>query len=385
LRSGLKPPGRLFHAALAYRKGSGEGKRVTALEATRIVRSARRDGVGAAERRFLQAKIDHFGDRMATRALQSLSSLAPQNSPAVIRRSLRQAARSGRFVSVEEAETIVSVIKRDGASQAERRELLRMSARLGTRIAAGAWQVLDRFRTYADGAVANPYNQRLPVAPGDDGNRITNRAARQATIDFPVRPGATLVDGLGQLRGQVIGKAVHVNYGQRKTISGEPHVYTIATRIREISGKEYSLSGWVPEKALRDGPIRYMPTIAPPVPPRGDGESFRIRADLPDFGNRKVRPNVPRQLRMAADDYLRRPGRKDVAPLVNFLFNLPGKGGVAADCFPPGTTFVRSRGVPARAVPLYKPESSSRSGSMTFVYGRVGDRFGWIARAALTR
>ena len=87
----------------------------------------------------------------------------------------------------------------------------------------------------------------------------------------------------------------------------------------------------------------------------------------------------PKEAHQAASDYLVRPGG-----VVNLCYNLPGTGGASDDTFPLGAIFRRSRGVTHVDVPLYHPGGPVRVGHLTFVYGHVGARYGWIARDAVS-
>lgn len=357
-------------------------------EARSLLREARQDGVSATERRELQGLVDKWGDRFDPRAADVIKRAAPKNSVGDIQDRLRGAAAAGG-VSAGEAEAIIGRLKKDAATAAERRGLVRETAVLSKTLSSGARDVFDRFRSTPDKVTANPFNQMLPGRPGDAGNRLINRKTK--SIDYAVLPRpagreARLYDGSGNARGRLLAKAVHINFGQRKLLRGKPHVYVIAAKIRTSRGKT-TVSGWIPETALEHGLLRHMPTIDAPKPLHGDlpgvytvtGGSKELNERL-ENAHIKVNPRIPARKRVAATDYLLRGGG-----WVNLCYNLPRRGGVAADTFPVGVKFIRSKGIPLTRIPLYKPDSERRAGSMAFVYGHVGDRYGWIARQAIRR
>lgn len=389
----------------------GPDKRLTYQEARDIVARLRRDGVSDSERAALQRFINREGDRFLPGAQRELAKLAPRNQILKLEKRVREAARDG---SIDRGEALAAVrlAHRRGATPAERRALVREMAearRRGARLEPGARDVLDGFRR------AGGLNQRLPVRPGDDGNRVSHDG--RGHIRWAVREGTRLIDGGGFERGEVVDRTVAINFGQRKTLLGRPHLYVIAARIKPSRGDKfapervYAASGWIPEAGVKSPRIREMPTIEAPAPAEEGAEparridgGIRSLSGERSLGARalaqrlgcdarrslrrcleekaiKVRPGVPRGLRLAAGDYLWRRGG-----VVNLCYNLPGSGGVATDTFRVGARF-KAAG-PQASVPLYLPSSSVRVGEMPFVYGHVEyeggkKRYGWIARWAL--
>ncbi|MFZ5788095.1 MAG: hypothetical protein ACOY3Y_16780 [Acidobacteriota bacterium] len=216
------------------------------------------------------------------------------------------------------------------------------------------------------------YNCKLPAAPKDR-NRIFNDAT--GSYDWPIAAGAHLRDGLGNVRGVVVDAAVKINYGLRKPLVGVNHVYAFAARL----DTGLTASGWVRETALAHGPITRMPTVAHSSPGQGDYEAdWTVTGGKPSaFGDLKVAPNFTGS-NVAATDYLLRPGN-----VVNLLYNLPGRGGVAVDTFPAGVGFKRARGVEQLEIKCYKPGGSTVQRLLPFIFGHIGGRYGWIARDAL--
>jgi hypothetical protein len=374
LLSVVAPPPRSL--AQRLRRETHDGGRLTVREARAIVHQARQGGLTAAERRTIQRVINQRADQFTPGAMRTLHRIAPQNSAGTVRAQVRRAMADGT-VTATEARELSHNVRRDGFTAAERRELLRQTARVAGHITPGGQGVLDRLRTTPDRHVRDPFNQRLPSAPGDAGNRLGRRGRVRL---HRIAPGTHLYDGAGNDRGVIADERVPFNYGQRTSFGGAPHLYAFAVRLMSSTA-----SGWIPESALLDGPLTSMPTIDAPRPPRGDRAStWMVTGGTAAIHERlesrriKVAPNIDRHARVAATDYLRRAG-----DVVNLCYNLPGVGGVATDTVPVGSTFVRAAGVRAARVRLYWPESRRRYGRMTFVYGRVDDRYGWISLDAL--
>lgn len=228
-------------------------------------------------------------------------------------------------------------------------------------------------RACTRGADANgPYNNRLD----NPGSHNANRYDHPGTADdrWSIAPNTTLYDGAGNARGVVSARTTQINFGQRKTLRGAPHVYAFATTL--TTGAH--VSGWVPQSAV-DPDIARMPTADAPRPSAGEYESDFVLTggDLAAFGDLKVIPGYT-DSNGAASDYLVRPGN-----VLNLLYNLPCMGGVATDTLPLGVRFRRSR-VEAHAIPLYRPGGRQVVDWLVFVYGHVNGRYGWIARDALT-
>lgn len=216
------------------------------------------------------------------------------------------------------------------------------------------------------------YNCKLPAAVIDR-NRIYNYAT--GSYSWPIAAGAHLRDGLGNVRGVVAASAVQINYGLRKPLAGTNHVYAFATTL--TTGVH--VSGWVRETALKHGPITRMKTVRHHDPGAGDYQTvWTVTGGNPAaFGELKVSAGFSGPGRKATD-YLTRPGG-----VFNLCYNLPGMGGVAIDTFPVNVPFRRARGVSQLEIKLYPPGSAKAAGTMSFVYGHIGQRYGWIARDAL--
>jgi hypothetical protein len=219
----------------------------------------------------------------------------------------------------------------------------------------------------------SPYNCKLPASPKDR-NRIFNYATN--SYEWSIASGTPLLDGVGRARGTVQPSFVLINYGARKSIGGTDHVYAFATKLE---GGVHA-SGWVREKALKHGPIGRMPTVRLHDPGQGDYDTvWTVTGGNPAaFAGLKVVKDYD-DGGCNATDYLARPGG-----VVNLLYNLPGSGGVSIDTYPLNVPFRRSRGVLELDVSLYHEGGTKVVRTMAFVYGHIGNRYGWIARDALS-
>jgi len=199
---------------------------------------------------------------------------------------------------------------------------------------------------------------------------------------WEVAPETTLKDGTGQICGTLAGEnpTVRINFGQRKDIGGQPHVYAWST---SLVGHDRAVSGWVPLNAVHGDDVRNMVKRDLPDPGHGDYVAiWKVTGGHPGrYSDYRLPGNE--EGRGQADHYLRRDGCG--AGVVNLLWSLPGSNpatcGMAADSFPVGSTFRRSRGVSEATVPFYKDHTHAKS--LHFIYGHIGDRYGWIAREAL--
>jgi hypothetical protein len=353
-------------------------RHLTAAEARAIVAAAH--GPSAEAQRW----VDRWADRFDPDAQTLIAQIAPRNSCGTVRAQLRQAVAQGGQVSEADARRVVEVVRRDGFTPAERRELVRQVALLGDKVSENAAQVFEGFRLTRDALTPDPWNQKLPITPGGDGNRVAD--PRTGSTWFAIASGCSFRDGLGHERGKLALSHVRINFGQRRELAGEPYVYILGAAFHDASGAIMKGSGWVPERALASGPLTYMPTIVAPFVRGYRPEVYKITGGSKALNDRlekahvKVIPDVAKNDRAAATDYLLRQGGD-----VNLLYNLPGTGGVSVDTFPVGTAFARASGIAPVQIDLYAPESKAKVGKMTFVYGRAGTRRGWIALDAISR
>ena len=228
------------------------------------------------------------------------------------------------------------------------------------------------------GCVKSKFNCRLPDHPYDDKDR--NRFFTQTgSIKWSIAPGTVAVDGQGHVVGPIASSQIEINIGQRKVIAGKNHVfgfrYTIAGNV--------AASAWVPESAVR-GDTTKMPTIGHGNPGLGDGRHYVITGGDPkkyrDAQGRDYKISQGGTGNLEANDYLVR-----ASGTVHMLYSVPGFqiGGLATDTLrtDKGTEFVRTTGVASITVPTTGPSGSGPA--MKFIYGRVGNRWGWIAYDAL--
>jgi len=229
------------------------------------------------------------------------------------------------------------------------------------------------------GCVKSKFNCRLPDHPYDDRDR--NRFFTQTgSIKWSVTPGTVAVDGRGNVVGTVTSQ-IEINYGQRKVIDGKNHVFGFRM---EVNGNTPA-SAFVPEAAVRGDTAR-MPTVVHGNPDRGDAARYRITGGNPnkfkDGQGRDYKISESGTGNLEANDYLVRP-----SGTVHLLYSVPGFqiGGLATDTLrvDKNIEFVRTKDIPSISVPT---RLGSKSGpDMKFIYGRVGQRWGWIAYDALER
>jgi hypothetical protein len=231
------------------------------------------------------------------------------------------------------------------------------------------------------------YNCELPN-PQPDRNRYGHPENPREKA-WSILPGASIKDGLGNQQSVIpdFRDSIMVNYGQRKNLNAEPHVYAFAVNFdpSDDLSRYDGRSGWVAE-SIFSGALNMMPTVNPRNP-GGPYTKYVIRSGIPNWlanyggelDDLKVVPNFT-GLNRAAADYFEHNG------LVNILFNLPTLGGVSTDSFPPGVVFERARNVGSLYVPMYdKGSGTPIDKKLIFYYGRVNGRFGWIARDALRK
>ncbi len=227
------------------------------------------------------------------------------------------------------------------------------------------------------GCVKSNFNCRLPDHPYD--NRDRNRFFTQTgNIKWTVEPGTVAVDGRGAVVGTVTSQ-IEINYGQRKVIGGKKHVFGFRMQVNGTT----PASAFVPEAAVR-GDTSKMPTVVHGNPGRGDARRYRIDGGNPnkfrDAQGRDFKISDSGTGNLEANDYLVRP-----SGTVHLLYSVPGFqiGGLATDTIrvDQNTEFVRTKGVASISVPT---RLGNKSGpDMKFIYGRVGNRWGWIAYDAL--
>ncbi len=248
---------------------------------------------------------------------------------------------------------------------------------------------------HSHGAINNP-------ATGNR-NRVVyiDGAKRNHPVMFPVRAGSAIVAGDGRLLGHLASNvhAVQLNFGQNKMMGSDGAVHLLAFATATAEGGP--VSGWIryadlSPSAELDAFDGILAMKAENVPDHGDAPNvYRVACAAPrnwGEGFLKIVPNVDEALNKndAATDYVERPN----GHVCYLLLSLPRYGGVATDVLGLGDVFIPSAGVPQVRVPLYLPKYPTVDQrtqwnafkvphDMDFVYGRVRERFGWIATANL--
>lgn len=229
------------------------------------------------------------------------------------------------------------------------------------------------------GCVESNFNCKLPDHAFDEKDR--NRFfTPDGNIKWKIKPGTTALDGQGNVVGAVTSSTIEINYGQRKSIKGAPHVFGFRFTITG----DVPASAWIPEAAVV-GDTSNMPTVRHGNPGRADDTVFEITGGDPntfkDAKGRNLKISKAGTGNLEANDYLVRP-----SGTVHLLYSVPGFqiGGLATDTLRADQQiqFIRSKSVPAIEVPTFTTTGAAGP-KMKFLYGRVGTSFGWIARDAL--
>jgi hypothetical protein len=256
--------------------------------------------------------------------------------------------------------------------------------------------------------VVSKHNQSLTENPAaKNRNRIVylDGPEQYKPVFFLVAPSTTVVDGSGKMMGHLADEvhSVEINFGQHKLIAGDDHVMAFSIRVLFPKTNEVgTVTGWIATSTLLPSAERrqFAGELAMDVmnrPELGDApESYRVEcasASKWGDGRIKVRANIVDSVdkHVAATDYVVRPGG-----VCYLLTSLPKHGGVATDVVSDGARFVPDAGVPRAEIPLYLPADSTTSErdtwsagktphEMEFRYGRVGQRYGWIASADLRK
>ena len=385
-------------------------KTLTVDEAKALVATAKQGGLSKAEKSVLQSLTNSWADRFIPGAESAFKGLGLHNGLSSFRKGLTAALSDGK-ISGKEVAALARGLQKNTTTDAERREMVRDFAFVSDKFVGSASKELQKARLHRNHgqSVVDLLNQALPTGPGEAGNRVGDGTGREARIPLhrnEVVGGKQtnqtfLYDGNGLPRGPVLSDSTMVNFGMRKKIGGENYVYAFAVGFD--AGTEHAGSGWVKESQLA-APLK-MPTVNTPASPYGDSSKKYKLVGAPGdlYGHLKVGKGVLTRENVAASDYLTRAGG-----VVNMLFSLPGHGGVSNDTFAVGPkaaelaaaarangvavkdhalTFIPAKGVPTVKIPLYVPKDATdadramlaRHPTMEFVYGRIGDRHGWVA------
>ncbi|HET8654015.1 MAG TPA: hypothetical protein VFL93_00680 [Longimicrobiaceae bacterium] len=245
------------------------------------------------------------------------------------------------------------------------------------------WVSRDGAETTTD--CQGAYSCKLPnteyrcTASGGGGSNRVSHPGNSDDCTFTIAPGTILYDGMGTARSTVTSTQVRINYGQRKQLpDGTTVVY-----VWDATTTDGHASGWIPESDVTED-LSFMETVNDADPGQGDypraikltGGSAQLRA----YYDQMVFCEDERPCGPVPNHYMLRPGN-----VVNVLYSLPGSGGVSNDTYlvdGRAVTFHRARGVPLLSIPYYDkdtPAGSPAVGEMAFMYGHVGDRYGWVA------
>lgn len=253
----------------------------------------------------------------------------------------------------------------------------------------------DRYGWVArDGATSatscdGPFNCKLPnpnpcKASGGGGSNRVAHPDDPKDCTFTIAPGTVMRDGKGTPRGTVTSTQVKINYGQRKVLpDGQSAVY-----VWDAVTDQGHQSGWIYESSLTES-LAFMPTVVAEDPGQGDYPRTWVvtggSAQALAYYDQMVLCADERPCGPVPNHYLVRPGG-----VMNIIYSLPGVGGVSNDTYlvdGAALQFRRARGVPLLSIPYYDKDSPAGSepvGRMQFMYGHIGDRYGWVAVEALS-
>ncbi len=270
-------------------------------------------------------------------------------------------------------------------------------------------------------------NRYIPPAAIRALRTVTGKKTRSAIIEnvgrWGIENNTMMYDGAGHARGVVSGgcynftggkivrddrnhPCVRINFGQLKkmTVEGsndrKNYVYAFAA---SAGGK--AASGWILAANVIESAFKRYDT-----PPRSGGNAQFAKTDyvlkaatdysgcdlanydstrcLPDWAQLKIRPRSGANVSEKARDYMLRDGN-----VVNLAYQTPLLGGAATDTFvalPDALGFERVRSTDSDRrtilrISLFNMNGTVPQRSMTFVYGRVEGRYGWVASAALKK
>ncbi|MDB4944752.1 MAG: hypothetical protein JWP97_4286 [Labilithrix sp.] len=244
---------------------------------------------------------------------------------------------------------------------------------------------------------------------------------------WEVKPRTVMVDGLGGVRGTftspcqrltttvvngtttygaepdpaMAGKTcVKINYGQIKAIPrGSNNRYVYAFNVQLTNG--FDAAGWIKlDDVVRKSELVKMGTHSPPHVTKLVATSYVVRS-AKDYGLDPatfrqdqlsgaatwsfLKNKAPQDGSREANDYLLNNGN-----IVNLAYATPGVGGPATDTLPVGDHtlgFERARSTKSRPAIVWVPvyDTAQKAHKMFFVYGRIDDRYGWMAAAAIMK
>jgi hypothetical protein len=197
--------------------------------------------------------------------------------------------------------------------------------------------------------------------------------------EWKIKPNTKVKDGFGVVRGKLLERHVKINYGMRKMINGVSHVYAFAEPLKGGG----TASGWIEESQLVNSPLP-MPTLQHDVSNvQFDITPYKIKRGMPkEYDGVKIRAGSTSPKNEAVADYFERQGG-----VINLIYALPGNGGLSCDTFiiDDDLRFYKAANVTPIAIPTYPPRSSKQIGTLTFVFGKIADRYGWIPAEVLIK
>lgn len=204
--------------------------------------------------------------------------------------------------------------------------------------------------------------------------------------DITIQNDTWLYDNLGNQRQQVKkGQEARLNAGQRRDVKiGGAEVPCLLVFSIKDANSSRKRTGWIPERDLPGSVAKksWNPTISGGKVEVTDDEYEVLDKSVPD--EHESRYVYPKQDggENKAKFYYANDG------VVNFLLNLPhtggGRYGSARDVLAPGTKFKRAKKESVK-IPVYAKNGTKAVDSITFVYGRTANRYGWINHECLKK
>jgi hypothetical protein len=219
-----------------------------------------------------------------------------------------------------------------------------------------------------------------------------------------------MFDGTGIARGTVKDPTVRINFGQRKRIGGVLNVYAWSANIAASNGVSYLASGWIPQTSITSTQVSsMMPTATAPAPAAGK-YAYTKSSKTKDFVYYSLKTAADYG---CADGYLPTKclpswaATLDISPdsrnaqnkVMNFFlregevtndyYQTPWAGATATDTVGASGSVIFRRIVPTAhhrtllRIPLFEPGKHKVVGGITFLYGQLNGRWGWVNAYAL--
>jgi hypothetical protein len=225
-----------------------------------------------------------------------------------------------------------------------------------------------------------------------------------------VTTGPTMVEGTGIARGTVDDPNVRVNFGQRKRIGGVLNVYAWNVNITAPNGIAYAASGWIPESSISSSELSTkMPTATATAPAAGKyafskssktkdyvyyslktaadygcGDGYLPAKCLPDWATTlDVAPDDRNAQNKVMNFFLRE------GEVANLYYQTPWVGATATDTVGASGSVIFRRIVATPhhrtllRIPLFQQGKHKVMGGITFLFGQLNGRWGWVNAYAL--